>query len=138
MQVQEFIEQFAELAARIKRIERWQDQWSTRDRRVQNLIANEVRLNDPESDYYASFRSGSNMPASATWYLPASDGSDGQPLVTNGSGALSFSPNLASSISDLNSAIADVRSVISNIETAIDGIRSRLNTLESASHTHSG
>ena len=136
MERQDFVEQFAELVARVKRIERWQDQWASRDRRVQALIVNEVRLNDSTSDFYAVLRAASNMLASVDWYLPAADGSDGEPLVTNGKGALSFSPNLANQITNLDSAIVDLRSVISNIETAIDGIRSRLNALEAASHTH--
>ena len=42
MQRQEFIEQIAELSARIKRIERWQDQWSSRNRKVSVLHASRV------------------------------------------------------------------------------------------------
>ena len=51
MQRQEFIEQIAELSARIKRIERWQDQWGSRNRRVATLrtddiYADEVRASE--------------------------------------------------------------------------------------------
>ena len=43
MQERDFVEQIAELAARVKRIERWQDQWSTRNRKVAGLQADTVR-----------------------------------------------------------------------------------------------
>ncbi len=42
MQERDFVEQFGELAARVKRIERWQDQWRTRNRKVANLRADEI------------------------------------------------------------------------------------------------
>ena len=40
------MEQFAELAARLKRIERWQDQWRTRNRKVAGLQADGVLATD--------------------------------------------------------------------------------------------
>ena len=137
MQRQEFIEQFAELVARVKRIERWMDQWPSRDRRVQALIANEVRLNDASSAFHAGFKAGAGMAAAIIWTLPTADGSSGQTLITHGNGALAFSSDLSNRIDNAYAGIADIRSVIGNIESAIDGIRSRLNDLEADSHTHS-
>ena len=43
MRERDFVDQFAELAARVKRIERWQDQWGTRDRKVASLHADGVQ-----------------------------------------------------------------------------------------------
>ena len=37
MRERDFVDQFSELAARVKRIERWQDQWGTRGRKVARL-----------------------------------------------------------------------------------------------------
>ena len=136
MQEREFIVQFSELVRRVKAIERWMDQWGSRDRKVQALITNAIQLKDPTTDYFAIIRSGSNLPASVTWYFPASDGNDGQVLVTNGSGALFFSSSLEDRIDNADAGIADIRSVIRNFELAIDGIRDRLNALEADSHTH--
>ena len=42
MQEHDLVTQIAELAARLKRIERWQDQWRTRNRKVADLQAEEV------------------------------------------------------------------------------------------------
>ena len=43
MRERDFADQFAELAARVKLIERWQDQWGTRDRKVASLHADGVQ-----------------------------------------------------------------------------------------------
>ena len=43
MQDQDLVTQIAELAARLKRIERWQDQWRTRNRKVAALQADGVQ-----------------------------------------------------------------------------------------------
>ena len=42
MQERDLVNQIAELAARLKRIERWQDQWRTRNRQVANLNADQI------------------------------------------------------------------------------------------------
>ena len=46
MQNQDLVTQLAELAARVKRIERWQDQWRTRDRKVAALLADSIHTTD--------------------------------------------------------------------------------------------
>ena len=43
MRERDFVDQFAELAARVKRIVRWQDQWSTRNRKVASLLTGGVQ-----------------------------------------------------------------------------------------------
>ncbi len=43
MRERDFVDQFAELAARVKRIERWQDQWGTRNRKMASLLADGVQ-----------------------------------------------------------------------------------------------
>ena len=43
MQERDFVEQLAELATRVNRIERWQEQWRTRNRKVAGLQADTVR-----------------------------------------------------------------------------------------------
>ena len=46
MQERDLVNQIAEIAARLKRIERWQDQWRTRDRQVANLNADKVTASE--------------------------------------------------------------------------------------------
>ena len=43
MQERDFVEQTAPLSARLNRIERWQEQWRTRNRKVAGLQADSVR-----------------------------------------------------------------------------------------------
>ena len=105
MERQDFVEQFAELVARVKRIERWQDQWASRDRRVQSLIANEVRLNDSGSGYHAGFKAGASLIANFVLTLPTADGDSGFPLVTDGAGSLSFNGDLWSRLVSAESEI---------------------------------
>ena len=68
MQERDFVEQFAELAARVKRLERWQEQWRNRNRKVagmeasggylvtatQGLAANFHKELDPGSQEYVT------------------------------------------------------------------------------------
>ena len=42
MQEREFVDTFAELVRRVRAIERWMDQWGSRDWKVQNLNAKEI------------------------------------------------------------------------------------------------
>jgi hypothetical protein len=45
---------------------------------------------DTDSSHYVSLRAGSTVGANITWTLPTSDGTDGQALITNGGGTLSW------------------------------------------------
>ena len=128
MQEREFVEQFAELVRRVKAIERWMDQWGSRDRRVQALIAKEVRLDDASSDFHAGFKAGASMAAAIIWTLPTADGSSGQFIQTDGAGNLSFASQ------------TDYQGQIDNIWTHInDQVWDNINNLWAAhnSHTHS-
>lgn len=67
-----------------------------------NLAAqSDLRLWDTDTSNWVAFQAASTVAANVTWTLPAADGSDGQVLQTNGSGALTFTdPGVA--VSDEN------------------------------------
>lgn len=50
-----------------------------------------LRLADTDSSNYVAFKSPGTVASNVTWTLPSADGTNGQALVTNGSGTLSFS-----------------------------------------------
>jgi hypothetical protein len=52
--------------------------------------ANELRLADTDSSHYVGFKSPATVTTNRIWTLPAADGTTGQVLSTNGSGALSW------------------------------------------------
>jgi len=51
----------------------------------------DLRLQDTSGGQYVALQAPGTVSASYTLTMPAADGSDGQALVTNGSGTLSFS-----------------------------------------------
>jgi fibronectin-binding autotransporter adhesin len=51
---------------------------------------NELRFADNAGGEYVGFKAPNTVPSSFVWDLPASDGGAGQALITNGSGALSW------------------------------------------------
>ena len=51
----------------------------------------DLRFADADSSNYVAFQAPATVASNVTWTLPSSDGSDGQALVTNGSGTLTFS-----------------------------------------------
>ena len=56
-----------------------------------NLVnQNEVRFQDASGGEYVGLKAASTVSASYTLTLPTADGTSGQAIVTNGSGALSF------------------------------------------------
>ena len=55
MQEHDLVAQIAELAARLKRMERWQDQWRTRNRKVAELLADGIQS---ESGYLVTATQG--------------------------------------------------------------------------------
>jgi hypothetical protein len=56
-----------------------------------NLVnENEVRFQDATGGQYVGLKAASTVSASYTLTLPTADGTSGQAIVTNGSGALSF------------------------------------------------
>jgi hypothetical protein len=52
---------------------------------------NEVRFGDADNSNYVSLRAGATVASNLSFTLPTADGTNGQAIVTNGSGALSFS-----------------------------------------------
>ncbi len=59
----------------------------------------DLRFGDSDSSNWVAFHGASTISSNVTWTLPASDGTNGQALTTNGSGTLSWSTNTVS-ISD--------------------------------------
>ena len=51
---------------------------------------NEVRFGDADNSNYISLRAGATIASNVSFTLPTADGTSGQAIVTNGSGALSF------------------------------------------------
>ena len=51
---------------------------------------NELRLGDSDSSNYVGFKSPATVGSNVVWTLPSSDGTNGQALVTNASGVLSW------------------------------------------------
>ena len=49
-----------------------------------------LRFGDSDNSHYVALRSPATVAANVTWDLPATDGTAGQGLTTNGSGVLSF------------------------------------------------
>ena len=85
--------------------------WSTTDKGIKTLFVdgtnvvdvgnalstirlpnqNEVRFGDADNSNYISLRAGATIASNVSFTLPTADGTSGQAIVTNGSGALSFS-----------------------------------------------
>lgn len=57
---------------------------------VANMQAVRYRFYDLDSSNYVSFRASDTVASNVAFIWPAADGSSGQALITNGSGALSF------------------------------------------------
>jgi len=51
---------------------------------------NEIRFGDSDNSNYVAFKSGATVASDLTFTLPTADGTNGQAIVTNGSGVLSF------------------------------------------------
>jgi hypothetical protein len=51
---------------------------------------NEVRFGDADNSNYVSLKAGATVASNLSFTLPTADGTNGQAIVTNGSGALSF------------------------------------------------
>ena len=84
--------------------------WSTTDKGIKTLFVdgtnvvdvgntlstirlpnqNEVRFGDADNSNYISLRAGATIASNVSFTLPTADGTSGQAIVTNGSGALSF------------------------------------------------
>jgi hypothetical protein len=58
-----------------------------------------LRFADTDSSNYVAFKSPGTVATNVTWTLPATDGSGGQALSTNGSGTLSWA-SVSSTVAD--------------------------------------
>lgn len=56
----------------------------------------DLRFGDADSSNWVAFQGASTIASNITWTLPATDGSSGQALTTNGSGTLSWATNTVS------------------------------------------
>ena len=66
----------------------------------------DLRFGDADSSNWVAFQGASTISANVTWTLPATDGTNGQSLTTNGSGTLSWATNSVS-ITDQNASGSD-------------------------------
>lgn len=57
---------------------------------VQLNAQNDLRFADSDSSNWVAFQAPSTISSNVTWTLPATDGTNGQSLITNGSGVLSW------------------------------------------------
>jgi hypothetical protein len=58
----------------------------------------DLRFADSDSSNYVAFQAPATVSSNVTWTLPATDGTTGQVLSTNGSGALSFTTAAAGDV----------------------------------------
>ena len=75
----------------------------------------DVRFADADSSNWVAFQAPATVTSNVTWTLPAADGTSGQVLSTNGSGALSWATAAGSGI------IAETNQVISEDYTLTSG-----------------
>jgi hypothetical protein len=57
---------------------------------VQFPNQNEIRFGDADNSNYVSLRAGTTVASNLSFTLPTADGTNGQAILTNGSGTLSF------------------------------------------------
>jgi len=60
----------------------------------------ELRFEDADSSNYVGFKSPATVAANRIWTLPATDGTAGQALSTNGSGTLSWATAAGATVVD--------------------------------------
>jgi hypothetical protein len=90
----------------------------------------DLRFADADSSNYVAFQAPGTVASNLTWTLPAADGSNGQSLVTNGSGTLSFTtvgPAVTDNTSDTGSLTA---ARVSSTKVTFQPSTGRLTTTE--------
>ena len=80
---------------------------------VQIGAQGDLRLADSDSSHYVALQAPATVASNVTFTLPSADGTNGQALVTNGSGALSFT--------DVSSDVAYSKKVITTSTTLFNG-----------------
>ncbi len=96
-----------------------------------NLTLNgqgDVRFADGDSSNWVAFQGAANITSNVTWTLPAADGSNGQVLSTDGTGALSWiTPSSGTSITISNDT-STTTNLYPTFVTSTSGTASSLNT----------
>ena len=64
----------------------------------------DLRLGDSDNSNWVAFQAPATVASNVTWTLPSTDGTNGQALVTNGSGTLSWSTNAVTLSNDTSTA----------------------------------
>ena len=128
MSQQEFIDLIGELGARIRRLERWQENWRHHNRRAPVMFLDELRLLDDAGDNHVGFKAPDSLDSDTLWVLPSEDGTDGQALKTDGAGNLSFGDAESSGLSAANKRITANAEAIARLDTAINTANGRITT----------
>jgi len=96
-----------------------------------NLTLNgqgDVRFADGDSSNWVAFQGAANISSNVTWTLPAADGSNGQVLSTDGTGALSWiTPSSGTSITISNDT-STATNLYPTFVSSTSGTASTLNT----------
>lgn len=80
-----------------------------------------LRWYDADSSNYVAFRAPSVVPADVTWSLPATDGSAGDSIITDGVGNLSWASNATSFLPEHDVDIGDSSSGRTPTDTSAGG-----------------
>jgi hypothetical protein len=85
----------------------------------------ELRFEDADSSAYVGFRSPATVTTNLVWTLPATDGTTGQALTTNGSAVLSWATAGGGSVT-IGTSAADVLSAAAGEITADDAAADKI------------
>lgn len=85
----------------------------------------ELRFEDADSSAYVGFKSPASVSTNLVWTLPASDGTAGQLLSTNGSAVLSWATGGGGSVT-VGTSAADVLSIAAGEITADDAAADKI------------
>jgi hypothetical protein len=85
----------------------------------------ELRFEDADSSAYVGFKSPATVTTNLVWTLPATDGSNGQVLSTNGSAVLSWATAGGGSVT-IGTSAADVLSAAAGEITADDAAADKI------------
>jgi hypothetical protein len=75
---------------------------------------NDLRFADADSSNWVAFQAPATIVSNVTWTLPATDGTTGQVLATNGSGTLSWATSGAGTGLVSRTAVSETTSTLAN------------------------
>ena len=87
---------------------------------VKILGQNSLRFADADSSNWVAFQAPTTVAANMTWTLPATDGTGGQVLSTNGSGTLSWATASGVALSSRTTKVANTGNVADASVTDVD------------------